>query len=148
MASQITENHREGAQVYHGAEICKQKSRELLEEISLPKGLLPLNDIVEFGYDRSTGFVWVKQKSAIKHHFAKIGKTVSYGTEVTAIVESRRMKRLTGVKSRELLIWVTVNEIYVDDPSSGKITFGTPTGISRSFPASAFEGDDVKNDGK
>ncbi|GMH01488.1 hypothetical protein Nepgr_003327 [Nepenthes gracilis] len=144
MASQVIENHRENAEVYQGAEICKQKYRELLEEISLPKGLLPLNDLLEVGYNRSTGFVWVKRSKSTKHLFAKIGKPVLYDTEVTAFVESRRMKRLTGVKSKELLIWVTINEIYIDDPSSGKITFGTPLGVSRSFPVSAFEDDDEK----
>ncbi|GAB4840617.1 hypothetical protein Ancab_021388 [Ancistrocladus abbreviatus] len=144
MASLIIENHRENAEIYTGAELCKQKSRELLDEISLPKGLLPLDDITEVGYNRGTGFVWLKQKKSTQHRFAKIGKTVSYDTEVTAFVESRRMKRLTGVKSRELLLWITLNEIRIDDPSSGKITFGTPTGISRSFPESAFEVDDEK----
>ncbi|GMH31070.1 hypothetical protein Nepgr_032913 [Nepenthes gracilis] len=144
MASQLIENHRENSEVYQGAKICQEKARELLDEISLPKGLLPLEDMVEVGYNRSTGFVWLKQKNSTKHCFTKIGKTVSYAPEVTAFVENRRMKRVTGVKSMEILMWVTLNQIYIDDPSSGKITFGTPTGISRSFPVSAFEGDDEK----
>ncbi|CAK9166358.1 unnamed protein product [Ilex paraguariensis] len=123
----------------HGEALCKQKSRELLEKISLPTGLLPLEDFVEVGYNHTTGFVWVKQKKSKQHKFQAIGKSVFYDTEVTAFVEERKMKKLTGVKSKEILIWVTISEIYIDDPKSGKITFGTPTGISRSFPASAFE---------
>lgn len=54
------------------------------------------------------------------------------------------MKKLHGVKAKELLIWITLNEIYIDDPNSGKITFGTPTGISRSYPVSAFEVEEDK----
>ncbi|KAL2522435.1 Uncharacterized protein Fot_26358 [Forsythia ovata] len=60
----------ENVEKYTGDEICKQKSRELLEKMNLPKG--------------------------------------------------------------------------VQDPSSEKILFGTPTGISRTFPMLAFEEEDKK----
>lgn len=138
MSSQQTVNHRENAEIHTG-EICKQKSKELLAKISLPKGLLPLDDIIEVGYNESTGFVWLKQKKKTEHKFRAIGRTVSYDTEVTAFVVDRRMMRLTGVKSKEFLIWVTISEIFIGDPNSGKITFKTPTGLSRSFPVAAFE---------
>lgn len=46
---------------------------------------------------------------------------------------------MTGVKAKELLIWLTLTEIYVNDPPTGKITFKTPTGLSRTFPVGAFE---------
>lgn len=36
-------------------------------------------------------------------------------------------------------MWVTLSEIYLDNPPTGKITFQTPTGLYRTFPASAFE---------
>lgn len=139
MACQQILNHRDDAEIYHGEALCKQKSHELLGGISLPKGLLPLEEVVEVGYNRTTGFIWLKQKRKKEHRFRAIGRTVSYDTEVTAFVEERRMRRLTGVKSKELFIWVSISDIYVDDPGSGKITFGNPTGISRSFPVSAFE---------
>ncbi|KAL0442525.1 UNVERIFIED_CONTAM: hypothetical protein Slati_1975200 [Sesamum latifolium] len=139
MSSQKIESHRENAEVYTGDAICKQKSLELLQKINLPKGLLPLDDIIEVGHNEATGFVWLRQKKSKTHVFRAIGRSVWYDTEVTAFVEDRRMKRLTGVKSKELLIWVTISDISIQDPSSGKITFGTPTGISRSFPVSAFE---------
>ncbi|KAJ9690981.1 hypothetical protein PVL29_013239 [Vitis rotundifolia] len=143
MSSQVVAGHRENAEVYAGEALCKQKSRELLEEICLPKGLLPLEDLEEVGYNRSTGFVWLKQKKRKQHKFQRIGRNVSYDTEVTAFVEKQRMKKLTGVKSKELLIWVTISDIYIDDPSSGKIAFGnSTTGISRSFPVSAFDLDE------
>ncbi|KAK1326355.1 hypothetical protein QJS10_CPA01g01618 [Acorus calamus] len=140
MATELTiEAQRPGAEVYHGDALGRKKSMELLEEISLPLGLLPLEDIEEVGYNRSTGFVWLRQKKAKNHLFKKINRLTSYGTEITALAQERRLKKVTGVKTRELLIWVSLTDIYIDDPASGKITFKTPTGLSRSFPVTAFD---------
>lgn len=137
--SMVTEEIKAKAEVYHGDEICKEKSKELLREVGLPNGLLPLTDIEECGIVRETGFVWLKQKKSINHKFEKIGKLVSYATEVTAIAERNKIKKLTGVKTKELLLWITLSDIFVDDPPTGKITFKTPTGLFRTFPVSAFE---------
>lgn len=137
----VTEELKAKAEVYYGHEKCKEKSQELLREVGLPNGLLPMREIEECGIVRETGFVWLKQKKAITHKFEKISKNVSYATEVTAIAEPNRIKKLTGVKAKELLIWITLNEISVDAPPSdaaAKITFKTPTGLSRQFPVSAF----------
>ena len=112
---------------------------ELIGECRPPKGLLPLNDILEVEYNRTTGFVWLKQQKSLEYRFKATGKTVSYETEVTAFVEDRRMRRLTDVKTKELLIWVTISDISVDDSNPSKITFANPTGLSRSFPVVAFE---------
>ncbi|GFP81148.1 hypothetical protein PHJA_000258100 [Phtheirospermum japonicum] len=144
MSTQQISSHRENAEVFTGDAVCKQKSIELLEKMHLPKGLLPLDDILEVGYNEATGFVWLKQKKSKTHVFRAIGRSVWYDTEVTAFVQDRRMKRVTGVKSKELLIWVTISDISIQDPSSGKMTFGTPTGLSRSFPVSAFEEEEEK----
>lgn len=146
MGSQAIEAHRAGAEVYRGAALCAEKSLELLTEAHLPLGLLPLADMEEVGYNRSTGFVWLRQKKALTHTFRQIGRQVSYAAEVTAFVEDRRMKRMTGVKTKELLIWVTLTDMFVDKDDASKITFKTPTGLGRTFPVAAFakEGDDVK----
>ncbi|XP_027338186.1 uncharacterized protein LOC113852137 [Abrus precatorius] len=138
MATQQIAHHRGEAEIYEGEAVCMQKSRLLLDEILLPRGLLPLDNIVEMGYNRITGFVWLKQKHKKEHRFDAIGRTVCYEPEVTAFVEEHRMRRVTGVKTKELFIWVTISEIFVDDPSSDKISFANPTGIARSFPLSAF----------
>ncbi|VAH71738.1 unnamed protein product [Triticum turgidum subsp. durum] len=123
MASQAIEVNREGAEVYHGAALCAEKAVELLAETNMPLGLLPLADIVE------------------------IGRLVSYATKVTAFVEDRKMKRITGVKSTELLIWVTVSDMYIDKNDHSKISFKTPTGLRRTFPVSAYgKEDDNKHD--
>ncbi|CAM0880361.1 unnamed protein product [Alopecurus aequalis] len=145
MSSQAIEANREGAEVYHGAALCAEKSVELLRETNMPLGLLPLADMEEVGYNRATGFVWLRQKKALTHTFKQIGRQVSYAAEVTAVVEDRKMKRMTGVKSKEMLIWVTLCDMYIDKDDQSKITFKTPTGLGRTFPVSAFQKED---DGK
>ncbi|GAB2228694.1 hypothetical protein Droror1_Dr00022817 [Drosera rotundifolia] len=129
--------HRKNAEIYTGHDLCSQKSIQLLSEFHLPNGLLPLSDIVEAGINRTTGFVWVKQKKPTTHRFETIGKTVRYDTEVTAVIEEKRMRKLSGVKSKEVgLIWVKIGEISVE--RDGMVSFGTGVGVSRSFPAEAF----------
>ncbi|KAK7284435.1 hypothetical protein RJT34_19181 [Clitoria ternatea] len=135
----VTEEVKARSEVYHGDEMCQVKSKELLKEIALPNGLLPLKDMEECGYDRESGFVWLKQKKNSTHKFEKIGKLVSYAPEVTAYVEKGKIKKLSGVKTKELLLWVTLSDIFVDDPPTGKITFKTPAGLFRTFPVSAFQ---------
>ncbi|XVF87172.1 hypothetical protein PTKIN_Ptkin18bG0097700 [Pterospermum kingtungense] len=139
MALHQIETNQEEAEIYHGAALCKQKSMELLDLCRLPRGLLPLNDLVEVGRNQKTGFVWLKQQRSLEYRFKAIGRTVLYETEVTAYVEDRRMRRLTGVKTKELLVWLTISDISVDDSNPGMITFANPTGLSRSFPITAFE---------
>ncbi|WVY96344.1 hypothetical protein V8G54_028495 [Vigna mungo] len=136
--SQVSAEMKAKSEVYHGDELCQEKTKLLLKEVGLPNGLLPLKDIEECGYEKESGFVWLKQKKTINHKFEKIGKLVSYATEITAYVEVGKIKKLTGVKAKELLVWVTLNEIFVDDPPSGKITFKTPAALFRTFPVSAF----------
>ncbi|KAE8677926.1 putative Aproteint domain-containing protein [Hibiscus syriacus] len=72
--SLVTEEIKASAsEMYHGDEICQVKSKFLLEEVGMPRGLLPLRDIEECGYVKETGFVWLKQKKSITHKFDKIG---------------------------------------------------------------------------
>ncbi|KDP23368.1 hypothetical protein JCGZ_23201 [Jatropha curcas] len=146
--SLVTEEIKAKAEVYHGDEICQDKTKLLLAEVGLPNGLLPLHDILECGIVRETGFVWLKQKKSITHKFEKIGRLTTYAPEVTAVVEKGKIKKLTGVKTKELLLWVTLSDIYLDDPPTGKITFQTPAGLYRTFPVSAFEVEEPKKDVK
>lgn len=138
--SLITEEIKAKAdEIYYDDEISQEKTKLLLREVGLPNGLLPLKDIIECGYVKETGFVWMKQKKAITHKFHKVGKHVTYAKEVTANVEKNRVKNLTGVKAKEVLIWLTLSEIYIDDPPTGNITFQIPAGMSRAYPVAAFE---------
>jgi Protein of unknown function, DUF538 len=139
MAAQIINNYRVGANIITGDADCKKKSLQLLEELALPNGLFPLENIEEFGYNQNAGFIWFVQKKKIEHTFKKIKQVVSYTTEVTAFVEKGRLKKITGVKTKELLLWLSVVEVYIEDASKEKITFKTGTGLSESFAASAFE---------
>ncbi|GJN37724.1 hypothetical protein PR202_gb26706 [Eleusine coracana subsp. coracana] len=138
MASQI-ESHRTGAEVVKGDATCRKKSIELVEELGLPKGLLPLEDIQEFGYNRATGFMWLVQgKKKVEHTFKKIKQTVSYAAEVTAFAEKGKLRKITGVKTKELMLWLSVVEVYVPEVAPEKVTFKTGTGLSDSFDATAF----------
>ncbi|KAL6880509.1 hypothetical protein ACP4OV_012074 [Aristida adscensionis] len=138
MASIIVSNHA-GAEIVNGDAICKKKSVELLEELGLPKGLLPTEDIQEFGYNRATGFMWLVQgKKKVEHTFKKIKQTVSYATEVTAFAKKGKLRKITGVKTKELMLWLTVVEVYVPEASPEKVTLKTGTGLSDTFDATAF----------
>ncbi|KAF5178045.1 plant/protein (Protein of unknown function, DUF538) [Thalictrum thalictroides] len=152
MASQAIEAQREGAEIYQGEEICKQKTVELLNEIELPNGLLFLEEIEEVGYNRKTGFVWLKRNKAVTHLFHTIDKDVMYGEEIYAFVEKGKLKKIHGVKSKELLVWVTIGDIHIDEKHPDKITFQNRlTGLSRTFPVSAFTDEELekkKKDGE
>ena len=139
MASQAIDSHRAGAEVVTGDAACRKKSIELLEELSLPKGLLPMDDIQEFGYNRETGFMWLVQgEKKVEHTFKKIKQTVSYAPEVTAFAEKGKLRKITGVKTKELMLWLSVVEVYVPEASPENVTFKTGTGLSDSFNTAAF----------
>ncbi|XP_066398487.1 uncharacterized protein [Miscanthus floridulus] len=139
MASQSIESHRAGAAVVTGDAACRKKSVELLEEQGLPKGLLPMEDIQEFGYNRNTGFFWLVQgKKKVEHTFKKIKQTVSYAAEVTAFAEKGKLRKINGVKTKELMLWFSVVEVYVPEDSPEKVTFKTGTSLYDSFDAAAF----------
>ncbi|KAM0918001.1 hypothetical protein ACQ4PT_009373 [Festuca glaucescens] len=139
MASQAVESHRADAEIVkRDDKICKKKSVEVLEELGLPTGLLPLDDIEEFGYNRDAGFIWLVQKKK-EHTFKKVKQTVSYASEVTAFVEPGKLKKIVGVKTKELFLWLSVVEVYVEKESPGKVTFKTgAAGLSETFDAAAF----------
>ncbi|EMS68705.1 hypothetical protein TRIUR3_28272 [Triticum urartu] len=97
----------------------------------------------QFSGIKESGFVWLKQKKRVDHYFAKAGRHVSYATEVSAIAEKGRLKKISGVKAKEMLIWVNLHEICVDDPPTGKLHCKAIGGLSRSFPVEAFEATDA-----
>ncbi|XP_076953960.1 uncharacterized protein LOC143628199 [Bidens hawaiensis] len=137
--SPITPEIRASAEIFTGDEVCKEKAKSLLREHCLPDGLLPVKDVEELGYVKETGFVWLKQKNEITHKFEKAGKQVSYATEITSYFENCKIKKLSGVKSKEMMIWISLIEIFVESPTSEKVTMKTPTGISKTFPKEAFQ---------
>ncbi|GJY36285.1 hypothetical protein Tco_0421663 [Tanacetum coccineum] len=145
--SAVTQNIRANAEIFYGDEICQEKIKLRLVEMGLPNNLLPLKGIEECGYVKDTGFVWIRLKNEMKYNNEKIKKITSYTKEITAFMEKFKIKKLAGVKSKELLIWIHVSEISVDTPATtGKITFRTSSGFYKSFPMSVFQIEDVKKE--
>ncbi|XP_057477676.1 uncharacterized protein LOC130765301 [Actinidia eriantha] len=140
-----SKDERAGAEMVYGSEACYLHSVELLEELGFPRGVLPLKDLVECGRVRETGFVWMKQKAPYEHFFEGTNTRVSYAAEVTAYIEKFKMKKMTGVKSKQLLLWVPIVEMSMDDPAGKKIYFKTPVGIGKSFPITAFMNEEEKH---
>ncbi|KAH0717847.1 hypothetical protein KY285_013878 [Solanum tuberosum] len=129
---------KEGAIVKKGHEEGLKMAVSLLEEFGLPMGLLPLADVIEVGFVKNTGYMWIQQNKKIEHKFKIISKMVSYDTEINGYVDKKRIKKLKGVKAKELMLWPPVNEITVDDPPTGKIQFKSLAGITKTFPVEAF----------
>uniref|UniRef100_A0A1D1Z6V5 Calcineurin B-like protein 1 n=1 Tax=Anthurium amnicola TaxID=1678845 RepID=A0A1D1Z6V5_9ARAE len=129
---------REGGMVKKGQEEGMKLALAMLEEFELPLGLLPLAGLVEVGFVRATGYMWIKQQRKVEHNFKLAGKLVSYDTDIHGYVERKRIKKLKGVKARELLLWPPVHEITVDDPPTGKIHFKSLAGVTKTFPVEAF----------
>ncbi|KAJ4772023.1 hypothetical protein LUZ62_056280 [Rhynchospora pubera] len=127
---------RAGAEIIHSAEECYNHSMELLKALGFPEGVMPVKNLDEAGLVRETGFVWMKQKAPYDHFFKGTNTKVRYDTEVTAYVEDGKMKKMTGVKSKQMLLWVPIVEMSVEEGE--KIYFKSAVGIGRSFPASAF----------
>ncbi|XP_043700394.1 uncharacterized protein LOC122651136 [Telopea speciosissima] len=138
MASELINKYREKAEIFHGEELCKKKSTELLDEMLLPNNLPPVDEMEELGLYREAHFFWLKLKKAQKYKFPNVGDTL-YATEISGFIEPRLLKDLKGVSAKELFLTFTVIEIYIDDPSSGKINFKTSSGLSRKHPISCFE---------
>ncbi|ONK81129.1 uncharacterized protein A4U43_C01F25610 [Asparagus officinalis] len=129
---------KEGGIVRKGHDEGLKLAVSLLDEFNLPLGLLPLENVVEVGSVRATGYFWIVQKKKVEHNFKIAGKLVSYDTDINGYVEKGRIKKLKGVKAKELIMWPPVNEINVDDPPTRKIHFKSLAGITKTFPVEAF----------
>ncbi|XP_004488198.1 uncharacterized protein [Cicer arietinum] len=137
-------NERIGAEIVYGSENCYNQSIQLLEELGFPKGVLPLKDLTECGRVRETGFVWMKQKAPSEHFFENTKTLVSYAIEVTAYVEKFKMKKMSGIKSKQMFVWVSISEMSIDGFKGKKMFFKTPMGIGKSFPVTAFMNSEEK----
>lgn len=142
MASQLIASNRENAVVVTGKVAIKKKMSELLKNAKFPLGVMPVDEAVELGHNPSTGFLWVIRKKKLEHFFKGINRKATLDTEVTGFLEERKMKKITGIKAKELMIWVSLTDFRIDDPASGKIIFTATAGITKTFLVSAFEDDD------
>ncbi|CAK9145702.1 unnamed protein product [Ilex paraguariensis] len=122
--------------VYYGDAICREKMTSLMTEMGLPDWLMPLQDVQEFRYEKETGYVWLKQRKKKVHKIEEIGgRLISYDTVITAYIEPKKIRKLTGVKAKEFIFWITLDDIHIDTPSTGTITLKTRSGITKSFTA-------------
>ncbi|XP_008228969.1 PREDICTED: uncharacterized protein LOC103328354 [Prunus mume] len=129
---------KEGAIVKKGHEEGLKLAASILQKFELPQGVLPLVGVIEVGFVESTGYMWIVQEKKVEHEFKLISKLVSYDTEITGYIEKKRIKKLKGVKAKELVLWPPVSEITVDEPPTGKIHFKSLAGITKTFPVEAF----------
>ncbi|KAF6176070.1 hypothetical protein GIB67_000164 [Kingdonia uniflora] len=127
-----------GGFVKTGHEEGTKLATSLLEEFGLPLGLLPLENVAEVGFVKETGYMWIIQAKKVEHNFKMIKKLVSYDIDIHGFIEKKRIKKLKGVKAKELMLWPPVNEIIVDDPPTGKIHFKSLAGVTKTFPVEAF----------
>ncbi|XP_027343312.1 uncharacterized protein At5g01610-like [Abrus precatorius] len=129
---------KEGGIVKKGHEEGLKMAVSLLQEFDLPAGLLPLANVIEVGFVKGTGYMWIVQKKKVEHEFKMINKLVSYDTGITGYISKKKIKKLKGVKAKELMLWPPVSEITVDDSPTGKIHFKSLAGITKTFPVEAF----------
>ncbi|KAJ0112524.1 hypothetical protein Patl1_02429 [Pistacia atlantica] len=80
------------------------------------RGFSLLANVIEVGYVKETGYMWIVQQNKVEHEFKMITKLVSYDTEINGYIEKKKIKKLKGVKAKELMLWPPVSEIKVDDP--------------------------------
>ncbi|CAM6128356.1 unnamed protein product [Calypogeia fissa] len=133
----MTDLDREGALIYSGHDsVCRKRAQRVLEEHKLPLGLLFIEDVLEFGFNKNTGYMWIIQRNQTEHYFEEIDELVSYATEVSAYIEEGRMKKVRGIKARELVIWFPVNDITVGGDKAFVKSFAN---ITKSFPVTAFK---------
>ncbi|EFJ07175.1 hypothetical protein SELMODRAFT_161889 [Selaginella moellendorffii] len=129
---------KKDAVVWKGPESLKQ-AISLLEEFKLPGGLLPLEEVIEVGYVKATGYMWITTAKKIEHNFAKIKKLVSYSTSIHGFLSDKKIAKLQGVKAKELLIWAPVGQIMADaDDAVKNVHFKSFAGITKTFPTEAF----------
>ncbi|XP_042496247.1 uncharacterized protein LOC122075322 [Macadamia integrifolia] len=134
-------DERAGAEIVRGKEACERFSAELMKELGFPTGVLPTGELVECGRVRATGFVWWKCKAAYEHFNVATNTKNSYAAETTAYVEKGRMKKMTGCKAKQMMLWVPIAEMYID---GNKISFKSSMGVGKSFPIISFMNEEEK----
>lgn len=128
---------KENAIVVSGDEAL-EKSIDIMESYGLPGGLMGVTDVLEAGIVEESGQVWIKQKSESQHYYKKADRHVRFSTNITCKMEKMKMKNIKGVKVRDMIFWVPVNEIEVDEKNPDKLYIRSIGGLTRTFPVEYF----------
>ncbi|GLT30314.1 hypothetical protein SLA2020_051180 [Shorea laevis] len=132
--SPVTKATKAEAEVYYGGETCSEKFALLLAEMGFPGCLMTVLDIQEYGYVKDTGFVvWLLHKKN-RENYKFEDTVVSCDAVITAYFQPNKIKNLTGVKTREFLIWINLIEICGEEGDDSLAC------LSKSFPLSLFGG--------
>ena len=118
-----------------GHDLCFRNAADLLEAMGLPGGLLPLENVIDCGFDKTSGTMWIRQKKKTQHYFRRIGRMVSYDTEIRARIGDHRLHSISGVKAKEFLVWTPIFDVSAIED---KLKFRSYGGILRTFCADAF----------
>ncbi|KAL1535021.1 hypothetical protein AAHA92_31124 [Salvia divinorum] len=94
----IGEIRAAASEKYRGYDISQEKSKFLLTEMGLPNGLLPLRDIIEVGYIKDTGFVWLIQRTSSTTASRRLGGPCS--TASRSPTTSNRRRSSSSLASR------------------------------------------------
>ncbi|KAH1039930.1 hypothetical protein J1N35_041673 [Gossypium stocksii] len=105
---------------------------------------MPSNHFNEFHYKKTTRFIGLKQEKTFKYLFKELRLT-SYGAKITTLTGDCQMKRLTGVKGKEMMVWITLFDVFVDDTKvHRKIYFANLMGFSQSYLVTTVEDEPKK----
>ncbi|KAG8500743.1 hypothetical protein CXB51_004500 [Gossypium anomalum] len=82
---------------------------------------------------------WAKTREDLQV-FVQRAWAHSYGAEIMMLTGDCQLKRLTGVKSKDIMIWITIFDVFVDDTKvPRKIYFANLMGLSQSYLATTVE---------
>ncbi|GKV48829.1 hypothetical protein SLEP1_g55620 [Rubroshorea leprosula] len=132
--SPVTKATKAKAEVCYGGKTCSEKFALLLAEMGVLGWLLTVLDILECGYVKDREFVvWLRHKK--NREYYKFEDTViNCAVVITAYFQPNKIKNLTGVKTREFLIWINLTEICGEEGDDSLAC------LSKSFPLSLFGG--------
>ncbi|KVI03771.1 uncharacterized protein At5g01610-like [Cynara cardunculus var. scolymus] len=106
---------------------------QILKSNGLPMGLFP-KGVTNFSFDDSGRFqVYLDQACN-----AKFEDELHYDRNVSGNLTFGQIGELKGISAKDLFLWFSVKEIWVDVPSSGLIYFDVGV-VSKQFSLSSFE---------
>ncbi|XP_002975202.2 uncharacterized protein LOC9629062 [Selaginella moellendorffii] len=117
------DDHEDARHGKHGSDRSKgdrdapRRVSKMLDSYNLPQGMFPLPLVTDFSLDEEDGSFEMRLSRSC---YAKLEEELLwYGEEIKGKVRSSRIEDLSGVQARELLVWLAVKGLHVDDPETG-----------------------------